>query len=97
MKMTLQFITPSIKKRTKSKKIKKPMVKFKSDHTPLEIQNMDDQELEYLYAHGSPTERDMAENILHARKKWALVELAMPMDVELARGTGSPYAGDVKF
>jgi hypothetical protein len=97
MDMTLQFITPSAKKRVKNKKMKKPMVKFKSDHTPLEIQHMSNDELEDLYEHGSETEQDMAENILHARKKWALVELAMPMDSELAQNTGSPYAGGVRF
>lgn len=100
MEMTLPFVTnpaPAAKrKKPKVKKsVKRTMVKFKSDHTPIEIQNMDNQELEYLYAHGSETERDMAENILHARKKWALVELAMPMDAELA--SGSPYAGGVRY
>jgi hypothetical protein len=98
MDMTLQFVTqPATRKKAKSKKPKRTMIKFTSDHTPLEIQQMSNSDLENLYEHGSPTERDMAENILHARKKWALVELAMPMDVELARGTGSPYAGDVRF
>lgn len=98
MKMELQFITkPQKRKIKKNKKIKKTMVKFRSDHTPLEIQHMSNDELEYLYEHGSETEQDMAENILHARKKWALIDLAMPMDVELASGTGSPYASDVRF
>jgi len=98
MDMTLQFVTqPTNRKKVKSTKPKRTMIKFTSDHTPLDIQNMDNQELVDLYEHGSPTERDMAENILHARKKWALVELAMPMDVELAQGTGSPYAGGVRF
>jgi hypothetical protein len=98
MDMTLQFVTqPTNRKKAKSKKPKRTMIKFTSDHTPLDIQNMDNQELADLYEHGSPTERDMAENILHARKKWALVELAMPMDSELAQNTGSPYAGGVRF
>jgi hypothetical protein len=101
MDVSLPFVTnpaPSAKRnKAKSKKVKRTLVKFKSDHTPVEIQNMDNQELEFLYEHGSATERDMAENILHARKKWALVELAMPMDAELASGTGSPYAGGVRY
>lgn len=96
MKMTLQFITPSAKKRVKSKKMKKPMVKFKSDHTPLEIQNMSDQELEYLYEHGSETEQDMADRIIRLRQKAERLEMIMPMDIELAEGTGSPYAGGIR-
>lgn len=96
MKLEFQFIIPP-KKKKRMKKLKKPMIKFRSDHTPLEIYHMGDSELVYLYEHGSPTEQDMAENILHARKKWALIDLAMPMDVELAQGTGSPYAGDVRY
>jgi len=98
MDMTLQFITQSKQRqKMKSKKPKRNMIKFVSDHTPLEIQHMSNEELEDLYEHGSDTEQDMAENILHARKKWALVELAMPMDSEIAQGTGSPYAGGVRF
>jgi|WetSurMetagenome_2_1015567.scaffolds.fasta_scaffold29228_4 hypothetical protein len=101
MNVNLSFVTnPALsakRGKAKSKKVKRTLVKFKSDHTPIEIQNMDNQELEYLYEHGSPTEKDMAENILHARKKWSLVELAMPMDAELASGTGSPYAGGVRY
>ena len=98
MDITLQFVNqPKTRKKIKSKQVKRTMIKFTSDHTPLEIQHMDNHELEDLYEHGSPTEKDMAENILRARKKWALIELAMPMDVELAQGTGSPYAGGVKF
>jgi hypothetical protein len=98
MDMTLQFVTqPTGRKKVKSKKPKRTMIKFTSDHTPLEIQHMSTSDLEDLYEHGSPTEKDMAENILHARKKWALVELAMPMDSELAQNTGSPYAGGVRF
>jgi len=95
MNLNFQFITPTPKKR--NKKSKKPMITFKSDHTPIEIQHMSNNELQDLYEHGSETEKDMAENILHARKKWALIDLAMPMDSEIANGTGSPYAGDVRF
>lgn len=102
MEMSLPFVTnpAPVAKRKKvkvKKNVKRTLVKFKSDHTPVEIRNMGDQELEYLYEHGSSTEKDMAENILHARKKWALVELAMPMDAELAQDTGSPYAGGVRY
>lgn len=100
MEMTLPFVTnPAPAAKRKKQKVKKgtkrTLIKIKSDHTPIEIQHMSNEDLEYLYDHGSPTEKDMAENILHARKKWALVELAMPMDAELA--SGSPYAGGVKF
>jgi len=96
MDMKLQFVTPSVKKKIKNKKIKKPMIKFKSDHTPLEIQHMSDQELEYLYEHGSPTEKDLADRFIQLRQKLERLEFIMPMDAELAQGTGSPYAGGIR-
>ena len=97
MKLKLSFMNTSAKrKKPKSKKSKQIMVKFKSDHTPIEIQRMSDQELEYLYEHGSPTERELADHFIQLRQKLERLELIMPMDAELAQGTGSPYAGGIR-
>jgi hypothetical protein len=65
-----------------------------NEHTPVEIQDMDMPKLEYLYQHGSPTEREIADRLIQARKKWALIELVMPLNTELA--SGAPFAGGVK-
>lgn len=80
------------KKKVKGKKAKRTLISIQTDHTPLEIQNMETPELIYLYEHGSSAERAMAENVLHAREKWDLVMLAAPMDNELA--SGAPFAND---
>jgi len=99
MDVSLPFITNTAQtaKRKKQKiikkKVKRTLVKFKSDHTPVEIQNMDDQELEYLYEHGSPTEQDVADQILRARKKWDLAFNYSPDDI-LPEGSGSGGARD---
>ena len=84
------------RKKPASKKSKQTLVKFKSDHTPIEIQNMSDQDLEYIYEHGSSTEKDFADRIIRLRQKAERLDLIMPVDAELAEGTGSPYAGGIK-
>jgi hypothetical protein len=84
MELSLPFVTSSapqaappapMRKKKKMKKstkrnIKKPLIKIRSEYTPMEIMNMDIPEIQYLYEHGSPTERDMADNILRARLKF---------------------------
>jgi hypothetical protein len=94
MNISLPFVTKS-KRRKKvhsKEQTQRETVKVRSEYTPIEIQNMDMPKLEYLYQHGSPTERELADHLIQAKKKWALIELAMPMDSELA--SGSPFAGD---
>lgn len=93
MNIDLPFITQP-RKHKKKDPVKRGIVKINNEHTPVEIQNMDMPKLEYLYQHGSPTEREIANHLIQARKKWELIELAMPMDSELA--SGSPFAGGVK-
>jgi hypothetical protein len=94
MKIDLPFLnSPKQRKKIKGKKqVKRTLISIQTEHTPLEIQNMDIPELVYLYEHGSSAERAMAENVLHAREKWDLVMLAAPMDNELA--SGAPFAND---
>lgn len=82
------------RKHKKEKPLKRSIIKVQSEHTPVEIQNMDMPKLEYLYQHGSPTEREIADRLIQARKKWALIELVMPLDNELA--SGAPFAGGIK-
>lgn len=93
MEISLSFVTQQRKKKKKSP-AKRELIKIHSDYTPMEIQNMDMPKLEYLYQHGTPTERELADHLIQARKKWALIELAMPMNTELA--SGAPFAGGVK-
>jgi broad specificity polyphosphatase/5'/3'-nucleotidase SurE len=93
MNIDLPFMNQT--KRKKVKITKQKLIKVQNEHTPIEVQNMTMPQLEYLYEHGSSTERELADHLIQARKKWALVELAMPMDAELA--SGSPFAGGVKF
>jgi len=96
MNISLPFITTSKRrKKTHSKKqTKRETVKIRSEYTPIEIQNMDMPQLEYVYEHGSPTERELADHLIQAKKKWALVELAAPMNNELA--SGAPFAGGIR-
>ena len=93
MNIDLPFMNQT--KRKKVKITEQKLIKVQNEHTPIEVQNMTMPQLEYLYEHGSSTERELADHLIQARKKWALVELAMPMDAELA--SGSPFAGGVKF
>jgi len=94
MNIDLPFINQTKRKKVKNS-AKQKLIKVQSEHTPIEVQNMTMPQLEYLYEHGSSTERELADHLIQARKKWALIELAMPMDAELA--SGSPFAGGVKF
>jgi len=89
MNMTLQFVTQPRKKKKDKKLVKRPMIKIKSEHTPVEIQNMDMPQLEYIYEHGSPTEKELADNIIRARKKWATAS-SLSDDIV---PTGSPIPG----
>jgi len=93
MGISLPFMTEP-RKHKKEKSAKRNIIKVQSEHTPVEIQNMDMPQLEYLYEHGTSTERELADHLIQARKKWALIELAMPMNIELA--SGAPFAGGVK-
>lgn len=93
MDVSLPFVIQQ-RKRKEREPVKRKLIKIRSDYTPMEIQNMDMPQLEYVYEHGSPTEREMADHIIQARKKWALVELAAPMNNELA--SGSPFAGGIR-
>lgn len=96
MNIDLPFLNspkPRKKKIVKGKKpIKRTLISIKTEHTPLEIQNMETPDVIYIYEHGSSAERSIAENVLHAREKWDLVMLAAPMDNELA--SGAPFAND---
>lgn len=87
MEVALPFITQ--RKGKKSKPQKRTIAKIRNSYTPVEIMNMDIQELEYLYEHGSPTEQDIADNILRARKKW-MVASSMSDDADR---TDSPNSG----
>jgi len=93
MDISLPFMNEP-RKHKKEKPVKRNIIKVQSEHTPVEIQNMDMPQLEYLYEHGTSTERELADHLIQARKKWALIELAMPMNTELA--SGAPFAGGVK-
>lgn len=87
------FPQPKIKKK-RSKKAKRIIATIKTEHTPIEIRDMDMPELLDIYEHGSPIERSIAEEILYRRKKAELVDLASPMNSELA--SGSPFANNIR-
>jgi hypothetical protein len=95
MDISLPFITQSArrKKSNKDKPSKRRIIKIHSEHTPLEIMNMDMPDLMYIYKHGSVGEREIAENVLRARKKWevasSLSDDVVPSD---APNSGSPNA-----
>lgn len=93
MEVTLPFVTQNIqpiKRKKKNKRpIKRTIIKIKTEHTPMEIQNMDLSQLEYLYEHGSPTEKELADRMIRIRKKWAMASL-LSDDI---LPTGSPIIG----
>jgi len=78
VQFNFQFVTKP-KKRQKTdndQQIKRAIATFHSDHTPVEIQNMDMPQLQNLYEHGSPAERELANHILRARNNWEQLEYA---------------------
>jgi hypothetical protein len=78
MNIDLSFINTPIKR-----KIKKPIkniIKISNEHTPIEIQNMTMPQLEYLYEHGSPTEKEIVGNIMFTRKKFDMATI-VPDDI----------------
>lgn len=87
MKVSLPFITK--KKIKKRKKQIKKIIKIVNEHTPLEIMNMDMPELMYIYQHGTVAEKEIADNVLRARKKW---EIASSLSDDVLP-TGSPNVG----
>lgn len=93
MNISLPFITqPTPRKQKKTQPSR--LIKIKSEHTPLEIQNMSMPELEHLYNHGTPTEKEMARIIIHARKSAEIGN--MLADDKLSSGSpvsGSPTVG----
>lgn len=109
MQINLPFVHPQ--KRKKSIKIYSPKVKkivkihkVKKVHLPYtytEIQNMTDSQLDYLYEHGSPAERDIAGEVIQNRKNWDTI-INKGLDDPLPRGSGqsgapeAPTAGSSK-
>ena len=91
MEISLPFITQPRKKKSKHP-VKRKLIKVRNEYTPIEIQNMSMPELEYIYQHGSPTEIEIADNIIRARKKMS-VALSLSDDI---LPSGSPFAGGVK-
>jgi hypothetical protein len=97
MNISLPFITAPAHPRKKSKLIskKRTIIKIKNEYAPIEIQNMDDAHLEYIYEHGSPAERDVAEEIIKNRQRWDTI-INKGLDDTLPTGsgqTGAPEAG----
>jgi len=93
--MSISLMFPFQQPNNKERRPKKRVIaKIKTEHSPVEIQDMDMPELLNIYEHGSPIERSIAEEILYRRKKAALVDLASPMNSELA--SGSPFANNIR-
>lgn len=88
MDIALPFITQR-KKSKKGKPSNTRIINIHNEHTPVEIMNMDMPELEYLYMHGSPSEKELADNIIRARKKW-IIASSLSDDIV---PTGSPTPG----
>jgi hypothetical protein len=90
--LTLPFITKSAPRRKKkqiSEISTKPMIKIRNQYAPMEIQGMSMPQLEYIYEHGSPTERDMADQVITARKKFEIATM-MPDDILASGSQGAP-------
>jgi hypothetical protein len=87
MDISLPFITQSRKKKRKYPATREA-IKVQSEHTPIEIQNMDMPQLEYMYQYGTPDEKETANKIIILRKKWNLITL--PNDDILPQGSGAP-------
>lgn len=99
MEVILPFVTnstpPAQRRNKKSKTVKRKIIKIHNSYTPVELYNMDDPQLEYLYEHGSPAEREVASEILKKRQKWDII-LNKSLDDPLPSGSGlrgSPSAG----
>lgn len=96
MNISLPFVTqPKKRKKNKTKVKTNRLIKIHNEHTPIEIQNMNMPELEYLYEYGTPTEKEIAEHIMITRKKFD--KATMVSDDILASGaptaSGSPTSG----
>jgi len=87
MGISLPFMTEP-RKHKKEKSAKRNIIKVQSEHTPVEIQNMDMPQLEYIYQYGTPDEKETAERIIRLRQKWNLITL--PNDDILPQGSGAP-------
>lgn len=88
MEVSLPFII-NRKKSKKKEKLVKRIIKVYNEHTPLEIMDMDMPELMYIYQHGTVAEKEIAENVLRARRKWSIAS-SLSDDV---LPTGSPTTG----
>lgn len=95
MNISLPFVTQPQQRKKKKTKVKSTrLITIRSEHAPIEIQNMDMPELEYLYEHGTPTEKEIAEHVMMTRKKFDRATM-VPDDI-LASGaptSGSPSSG----
>jgi len=96
MNISLPFITqPKQRKKKKTKVKSNRLIKVRSEHAPIEIQNMNMPELEYLYEHGTPTEKEIAEHVMVTRKKFEKATM-VPDDILASSSptaAGSPTSG----
>jgi hypothetical protein len=100
MNISLPFMNstpPRAKRKVKkvNSKINRNLIRFRNNYTPVEIYNMDDAQLENLYEHGSPSERDIANEIKKKRSNWDTV-VNKGLDDTLPSGSGvsgAPTAG----
>lgn len=89
--ISLIFPYSTTQRKNKKNKPKKRMVKFHNDYTEFEIQNMDDPQLERLYEHGTPAEREIARKIIKMRDDWDTI-INKSIDDPLPAGSGQPGA-----
>jgi hypothetical protein len=95
MNLSLPFVTQPKRKKKNNKPETTRIIKIHNEYTPIEIQNMTMPELEYLYEHGTPTQKEIAEHVMITRKKFEIATM-VPDDI-LASGaptsSGSPSSG----